>query len=351
MHLLRHPVSVTTQFIGLTAYEQALQMMEQAIAHSKGDTAYIWGLEHPLVYTSGLKTDASHILSEAVQVVPARRGGSVTLHNPGQLVIYFVLPLAAVNGGLERFVRVLEAVMAEALLSFGIAVNLLPGASGVFTPAGKIAFIGLGLKKGCIYHGASINVANNLADFRAIQSCGLTLSMTSMQAQLSERTPSIADVFTRFSGLLLERFKVISPAEFRSVTESRLDFRDWFTGFRLGWLAFHERRYWEAHELWELYWHEMPPGDLRIFFHALIQTAMAFYKIFTVPNLAGAESLLAKALEKYAVTKGIRLLQEQEKFLEFLAGVLGALQNKKPVEDLLPPVMSWVAEQPGLMQD
>lgn len=323
-------------------------MMEETIAQTGGDTAHIWGLEHPLVYTSGLKTDASHILNQSVRVVPARRGGSVTLHNPGQLVVYFVLPLAAVNGGLERFVRVLEAVMAETLLSFGIAVNLMPGASGIFTPAGKIAFIGLGLKKGCIYHGVSINVANNLSDFGAIHSCGLTLSMTSMQAQLSERTPSIADVFARFSGLLIERFKVISPAEFRSVTESRLDFRDWFTGFRLGWLAFHERRYWEAHELWELYWHEMPPGELRIFFHALIQTAMAFYKIFSAPNLAGAESLLGKAMEKYAVTTEVILLQQQKQFLDFLGQVHSDLQNKKPVEELLPPVLSWVEKQPQM---
>lgn len=323
-------------------------MMEQAIAQSEGDTAQIWGLEHPLIYTSGLKTDAAHILSHELQVMPARRGGSVTLHNPGQLVVYFVLPLAAVHGGLERFVRVLEAVMAETLLSFGIEVNLLPGASGIFTAAGKIAFIGLGLKKGCIYHGVAINVTNNLADFCAIQSCGLTLPMTSMLAHLSERTPSTADVFARFSTLLLERFQVMSPAEFRSLAETRLNFMDWFTGFRLGWLAFHERRYWEAHELWELYWHEMPPGDLRIFFHALIQTAMAFYKIFTVPNFAGAESLLRKALEKYGVTREVVLLQNQGSFLDFLAHVLSALENKKPVEELLPPVMRWVAKQPNL---
>lgn len=348
MHLLRHSLSVTTEFIGLTAYGQALQLMEQAIARAQHDTAYIWGLEHPLVYTSGLKTEAAHILSETVQVVPARRGGSVTLHNPGQLVVYFVLPLAVIHGGLERFVRVLEAVMAETLLSFGIEVNFLPGASGIFTPSGKIAFIGLGLKKGYIYHGVAINVANNLADYSAIQSCGLTLDMTNMQAQMSGEVPSTVEVFARFSRLLLERFSMISPGEFRSNAEERLDFTDWFTGFRLGWLAFHERRYWEAHELWELYWHEMAPGALRIFFHALIQTAMAFYKIFTVPNNSGAESLLAKALEKYSVTGEIRLLQQQRRFLEFLEQVLSALRDKKPVANLLPPVMSWV-EKPEVI--
>lgn len=346
MQVLQQSLSVTTQFIGLTTYEKALELMEQGILGCTGANAQVWGLEHPLVYTSGLKTEASHILSESLQVVPARRGGSVTLHNPGQLVVYFALPLSAINGGLERFVRVLEAVLAETLLGFGIDANLQPGASGVFTPAGKIAFIGLGLKKGCIYHGVSINVANNLSDFQAIHSCGLTLAMTNMQAWLHERTPTTEAVFHRFSALLLERFKTIEPGEFRLRAENRLNLSDWFTGFRLGWLAFHERRFWEAHELWELYWHEMPPGELRIFFHALIQTAMAFYKIFTVRNLAGAESLLEKALEKYAVTGEIHLLQQQEKFLNFLAAVLTALQRKEPVENLLPPVMSWVAEQP-----
>lgn len=347
MHLLKHPLSVTTQYIGLTAYAEALELMEQGILRSDGVSAQVWGLEHPLVYTSGLKTEAAHILSRAVQVLPARRGGSVTLHNPGQLVVYFALPLAAIHGGLERFVRVLEATLAETLLSFGIDANLSPGASGVFTPAGKIAFIGLGLKKGCIYHGVSINVANNLSDFQAIHSCGLTLPMTNMLAQLGARTPSLVAVFDRFSALLLERFRFTTPAQFRSAIESRLNFSDWFAGFRLGWLAFHERRFWEAHELWELHWHAMPPGELRIFFHALIQTAMAFYKIFTVRNLAGAKSLLSKALEKYAVTGEIRLLQEQERFLEFLTALLHALNNNEPVENLLPPVMSWVAEQPG----
>lgn len=350
MQLLRYPVSVTTQFIGLTTYQDALQLMEQTIAQADSHTACVWGLEHPLIFTSGLKTEAAHILSPEIQVVPARRGGSVTLHNPGQLVVYFVLPLAAVNGGLERFVRVLEAVMAETLLGFGIDVYLMPNASGVFTRQGKIAFIGLGLKKGCIYHGISINVANNLADFRAIHSCGLTLPITSMQAELSVPAPSTADVFARVLGVLLERCKIFEPSEFRSAAESRLDFRDWFTGFRLGWLAFHERRYWEAHELWELYWHELPPGELRIFFHALIQTAMAFYKIFTVANLTGAESLLAKALEKYAVTREVQLLQRQDRFVSFLREVLSALRNKRPVQRLLPPVMSWVLDRPNLLQ-
>lgn len=352
MQILKYPLSIATQFIGLTAYEQALNLMEETIRSTGSESGHIWGLEHPLVYTSGLKTEAAHILDPRIPVLPARRGGSVTLHNPGQLVVYFVLPLSAINGGLERFVRVLEAVIAETLISFGINANLLPGASGVFTPVGKIGFIGLGLKKGFIYHGISINVANELANFRAIQSCGLSLPITSMQTFLRSHTPATDKVFDCFISNLLARFQNLTPTDFRRAAEKRLDLTDWFTGFRLGWLAFHERRYWEAHELWELYWHKLSAAKLRIFFHALIQTAMACYKLFTAPNPAGAESLLRKALEKYAITKEIQLLQEQKKLIEYLVTVLAALENNKPLEELLlPPVLAWVAAKPGRTDD
>lgn len=359
VHVLRQPFHVTTQFIGLTAYADALQLMETALSSLRPGEGRIWGLEHPLVYTSGLKTEAQHILNSALQVIPARRGGSVTLHNAGQLVVYFALPLSAIQGGLERFVRVLEAVMAETLMSFGVPVNLMPGTSGVFAAGtrdaggGKIAFVGLGLKKNFIYHGISINVANDLNDFRSIMSCGLTLPMTNIAAFVAN-APEPAAVFAVFAELLAERFGETEPAAFRERIAARYDLNDWPRGFRLGWLAFHERRYWEAHEIWEMFWHEMPPGELRIFFHALIQMAMAFYKMHTVPNLVGAQSLLAKALEKFSVTREIRLLQNQEILMDFLQQCEAELiraasavpgESKKIPEatstKLVPPVLGW----------
>jgi predicted metal-dependent hydrolase len=77
----------------------------------------------------------------------------------------------------------------------------------------------------------------------------------------------------------------------------------------------------------EIYWHEMPPGDLRIFFHAMIQVAMAYYKLFTAPNLAGALSLLTKALEKLAVVGNVQLLQKQSDFVESLRAQHTLLMN------------------------
>jgi len=332
------------------AYAEAVALMEKAIAASAGDEAHIWGLEHPLVYTTGLKTEKNHILDPGISLVPARRGGSVTLHNPGQLVIYFAFPLAAIAGGLERFVRVLEATLAEVLLDFGVPVNFSPGASGVFTEKGKIAFIGLGLKKNFIYHGVSLNVFNGLGDFRAIQSCGLTLPMARM-ADFVPVPQGLELVFRKFTAALEERFEDISPDEFRRRVEAKRDLNDWKLGFKLGALAFHERRYWEAHEIWEMYWHEMPSGSLRICFHAMIQVAMAFYKIFTEPNLVGADSLLAKGLDKLHAVPEIALLVNQPDFILFLeqchlrlnkAIEAGQTTIPDPVGNFVPPVQSWV---------
>lgn len=320
--------------------------MESALQHLPENQAQVWGLEHPLVYTSGLKTEPTHILSHDIQVVPARRGGSVTLHNQGQLVIYFTFPLAAVEGGLERFVRVLESTLAEVLLGFGVDCNFRPGASGIFTAQGKVAFIGLGLKRGFIYHGVSVNLTNHLGDFRAINSCGLTLDMTSVQ-KISGRNIQPQLFFETFRSVFSLKLIRQPPAAFRDEAVRDRDLGDWRTGFRRGWLAFHERRFWEAHELWEIYWHEMPPGDLRIFFHAMIQVAMAYYKLYTAPNFTGALSLLTKALEKLTVVREVVLLDSQNKFISALEKQLQLLQNAaaageiESAEKALPDIFAW----------
>jgi lipoyl(octanoyl) transferase len=347
LSILKSEISLVTEFIGLTEYETALALMESTIA-AGGGAGHIWGLEHPLVYTTGLKTESTHILNPNIPLRSARRGGSVTLHNPGQLVVYFAFPLNYINGGLERFVRVLEATIAETLISYGIVCNLQPGASGVFTPRGKIAFIGLGLKKNMIYHGISININNDMTDFREINSCGLTLPMTRL-ADLISNAPSPETVFESIVTALKERLVRIEPSGFRRRVEERYNLLDWQNGFRLGWLNFHERRYWEAHEIWEMHWHEMEAGALRIYFHAMIQVAMAWHKIFTVPNHAGAVSLLGKALQKLRVVAEIQLLQNEGEFRAFLEDRLTALLALPPATSagdtpdaaFIPPILAW----------
>lgn len=354
MKILNRQINLERKYLGLIDYHEALSIMEETIAHNRGDDAILWGLEHPLVYTSGLKTEKSHILSQNLKVEAARRGGSVTLHNPGQLVVYFVFPLSAVTGGLKRFVRVLESCLAETLLTLGIDVHFVPGASGVFTAQGKIAFIGLGLKRGFIYHGIALNVTNDLDDYKAIQSCGLTMPMARI-AGFNDTPPSLPVVFDLFYANFAARLADLKPMEFRERYESLNHLEDTATAFRLGWLNFHERRYWEAHEIWEFFWSGMKnsPGaaEVRTFFHAMIQVAMAWYKLFTAPNIVGAHSLLGKALEKLRAVPEIKFLEQQQVFIEFLeqsekhiARLIAddeAYSVEKHGDIFVPPVMQW----------
>ena len=88
MKILQRKLLVKQEFLGKIGYADAVWRMEAAIQKADPDTAIVWGLEHPLIYTSGLKTEKTHILAPGLKIEPARRGGSVTLHNPGQLVVY-----------------------------------------------------------------------------------------------------------------------------------------------------------------------------------------------------------------------------------------------------------------------
>lgn len=138
---------------------------------------FFMGMQHPLVYTAGLMSRTEHILNKQISIVKTRRGGSVTLHNIGQLVFYTVVPLEFTQG-LESFIRLAEDVMLSTFSSFGYNFFVNPPHSGIWTPQGKIAFVGLALKNNCIYHGLAINLYNDLNPYKEIHSCGLTLPVT-----------------------------------------------------------------------------------------------------------------------------------------------------------------------------
>lgn len=172
------PVHLTIERPGLIDYQQAMTLLESKMSLSQNNRGWLFILQHPLVYTSGLKTQSSDIINPALETVTARRGGSVTLHNPGQLVIYTVYPVDRVAGGLAGFLRLFEGAMLKTLLDAGFRVFRLPGYSGIFTSEGKVGFIGLGLKKKYIYHGISLNICNDLLPFQFIYSCGLPWPVT-----------------------------------------------------------------------------------------------------------------------------------------------------------------------------
>ncbi|MES0491733.1 MAG: lipoyl(octanoyl) transferase LipB [Leptospirales bacterium] len=171
-------MEIASDYKGLIEFAESLKLMEEKFNEAvQQKKTYLTGCQHPLVYTAGLKSEPAHIL-EKIPVIKVRRGGSVTVHNPGQLMFYTVLAIDDSNGGLVGHIRKLEKAIIQTLANYGVRAFQHKKYTGVWTMHGKIAFIGLGLKKKCIYHGAAINITNNLNDYNPIKSCGLPEPIT-----------------------------------------------------------------------------------------------------------------------------------------------------------------------------
>jgi lipoyl(octanoyl) transferase len=133
----------------------------------------IWMLEHPPIFTLGTAADKQHILNaKDIPVVQSDRGGEVTYHGPGQLVIYFMIDLKKTKLGPRSLVKTLQEFTQSLLLEYSIESTFIDGAPGVYVDDKKIASIGLRISKGKTYHGISINVDMDLTPFSYINPCG-----------------------------------------------------------------------------------------------------------------------------------------------------------------------------------
>ena len=336
-------MNIQYSYLGKVNYEHALEVMHEhipkALLELKG---FWWGLEHDRVYTKGITFSGDHVIDKNIKPIPARRGGSITLHNPGQLVFYSVFPLSLIKGGLQVYIRYLEAAIIQTLWSYDILAFQLWPYSGVWTAQGKIGFVGLGVKNGVVYHGVAVNLTNDLNDYNAIISCGIPLPVTRLEdhatiygEDLKVDPESILREFSeRLQDHLKSRFMKTDGSKFRAYVENILnDFYEKSLSFRLGQLFFNERRFWEAHEAWEIFWHRTKEGEFKKFLHGLIQFASALYKITTKINLSGAYSLFRKALEKLKdnsyTGKYIETLGDQMPLKEYIR------QNLKNIDTLI----------------
>ncbi|MDA7821874.1 lipoyl(octanoyl) transferase LipB [Gammaproteobacteria bacterium] len=133
----------------------------------------IWLLEHPPVFTLGTAADNQHILdAKDIPVIQSDRGGEVTYHGPGQLVIYFMIDIKRNKLGPKSLVKTLQEFTRSLLANYSIESNFIEGAPGVYVDGKKIASIGLRISKGKTYHGISINVDMDLTPFSYINPCG-----------------------------------------------------------------------------------------------------------------------------------------------------------------------------------
>ncbi len=160
--------------LGVADYESTFRAMQNFNAQRDADTPdEIWLLQHPPVFTLGLAAKPEHILDAGdIPVVKIDRGGQVTYHGPGQLVVYLLLDLKRRNIGVRELVRKMEQAIIDTLADYGITSQRLAGAPGIYIDGAKIAALGLRIKRGCCYHGLALNVDMDLAPFTRINPCG-----------------------------------------------------------------------------------------------------------------------------------------------------------------------------------
>lgn len=177
--------------LGRVAYHPVWQAMQDFTATRDPGTAdEIWCLEHEPVFTQGQAGRPEHILNpHDVPVVQIDRGGQVTYHGPGQLVVYLMIDIRRRGLGPRQLVDLIEESILSVLRGYGLSPSLKPRAPGVYVNDAKIAALGLRIRRGCSFHGLGFNIDMDLTPFSWINPCGYAgLSSTQLRDQL-DRPP------------------------------------------------------------------------------------------------------------------------------------------------------------------
>lgn len=166
---------INVRHLGQQPYETVWQDM-QRFTQNRGPEAAdeLWLVEHPPVYTLGLNGKREHLLaiSPDIPVIQSDRGGQVTYHGPGQIVLYALLDIKRLNLNIRELVTLLEQAMIDTLAAYGVSAVARADAPGVYVAGKKIGSIGLRIKNHCSYHGLSLNNNMDLRPFDAINPCG-----------------------------------------------------------------------------------------------------------------------------------------------------------------------------------
>lgn len=160
--------------LGRVDYQPTFQAMQDFTASRTAETPdEIWIVEHPPVYTLGQAGKPEHILRDiGIPTVKIDRGGQVTYHGPGQVVLYLLLDLARLKIKVRELVTAIEQAVINLLAEYDVTAERRAGAPGVYVGEAKIAALGLRIRNGCSYHGVSLNVDMDLSPFAAINPCG-----------------------------------------------------------------------------------------------------------------------------------------------------------------------------------
>ena len=194
------------RFLGRQEYEPLWRAMQRFTEERDESTPdELWFTEHPPVFTLGLNAKREHLLAPGnIPVVQIDRGGQVTYHGPGQLMIYPLIDLKRAGLGVRALVTALEKSVIDLVGGFGVEAECRSGAPGVYVGGRKLASVGLRVRRGASYHGMALNVDVDLEPFSRINPCGYAgLEMTDLaRLGIRESLPWVAD---RIESLLVGR--------------------------------------------------------------------------------------------------------------------------------------------------
>jgi lipoyl(octanoyl) transferase len=201
--------------LGLQDYQTVWRSMSEFTDNRTEDTKdQIWLVQHPSVFTQGQAGKANHLLNPgSIPVIQSDRGGQVTYHGPGQLVIYPLIDLRRRKLGVREMVTLLEQCAVELLAHFSVLAFPKADAPGVYIHQhgrdDKIASIGLRVRKGCCFHGMSINVDMDLSPFKLINPCGYSgLRMTQLRDCVIEREVDYSEVEAVLVNLITSKLRI-----------------------------------------------------------------------------------------------------------------------------------------------
>ena len=161
--------------LGRAEYVPTWRAMQAFTTQRGADSAdELWLLEHPPVYTLGVAGRTEHLprVANGIPVVRTDRGGQITYHGPGQVVLYLLLDLRRRGLSVRPLVRIMEQAVIDLLAAYGVAAAGRHEAPGVYVDGAKIAALGLRIRNNCCYHGLAFNVDMDLSPFHAIDPCG-----------------------------------------------------------------------------------------------------------------------------------------------------------------------------------
>ena len=157
------------------SYINAMKLLNKRVAEikNKEKSDLLWVLEHPVTYTAGIRYNRNEILDKKIKIIKTNRGGKITLHNPGQKIIYFVLDLNKRKKDIRKLIQMIEKSIIEFLKMYKINAKTDKKNIGIWVNKKKIAAIGLRVSRWIAFHGCSININNDLNQYLKIVPCGL----------------------------------------------------------------------------------------------------------------------------------------------------------------------------------